>query len=106
VPALSPAAPRKVKVLVVEEQALVEQTNLLQIGRSEQHCRPAPPEYLSWGIKLTQINLEISSIRSVPTLEKPIARVVDHVEGLGSKSGRVPYRVRPDQHGDGVISTP
>ena len=90
------AAPGEVDVLVVEEQLFVEQADVGQVARGEQH-RPAGPREHGLGcLVLPVIPLEVAAVGAVPVAGEHGPHVVDHVERAAVERDGVPRaRARP-----------
>src|ERR671924_1468275 len=77
-PAQRLASPGEIEVLVVEEQALVQVTDVVEVRTAEEDGRAAPGEDVFWLVILAVVDLVQSAIRAVPALDEHRAGVVDH----------------------------
>jgi len=93
-PAAQPEAPAEVEVLVVHEEALVEEPGVGERCAPEQHARAAGPEHLLGGVVLARVHLSAPAVGAAAVGEQQQARVLDHRRALGEEQlGR--HRRRP-----------
>ena len=81
-PTAGPSPPRQVGVLVVHEEALVEEPDVTQVGGAEEHPGPAPGEHVLGLVVLRHVSLEEPAVAAVAAAHEPGAHVVEHVVAI------------------------
>ena len=92
-PTAEPATPREVRVLVVQEQALVEEPDVVEVGTRQQDRATAPGEHLRRLVVLALVALEEPAIAAEPIGVQARPGVVDHVELVVVEADLHPRRI-------------